>query len=153
MFPNRLVKRRFVRQNREIARANSVQSLRIRTLEADVSRLLAENISLRERIINLDQEVEKSNSVPFLGDGVNEVKGKLAAKLGELNTLVGELGSLPQIMKKSPTSIAQPEAREHTSLERPDPPQRRQLFGGDGYDDGRLPAILEDKYYPRKTLE
>ncbi|KAK2753944.1 hypothetical protein FQN54_007303 [Arachnomyces sp. PD_36] len=147
------LKRRFVRQNREIARANSVQSLRIRTLEADVSRLLAENISLRERIITLDQEVEKFNSVPFLGDGVNEVKGKLAAKLEELNTLVGELGSLPQIMKKPPTSIPPPETDEHTSLERPNPPPRRQLFGGDGYDDGRLPAILEDKYYPRKTLD
>lgn len=152
MTSNNPVKRRFVRQNREIARANSVQSLRIRTLEADVSRLLAENISLRERIITLDQEVEKFNSVPFLGDGVNEVKGKLAAKLEELGSLVGELGTLPQIMKKPPTSTAQSETGEHTSLERPNPP-RRPLFGTDGYDDGRLPVILEDKYYPRRTLE
>lgn len=128
-----------------------MQSLRIRTLEADVSRLLAENISLRERIITLDQEAEKFNSVPFLGDGVDEVKGKLAAKLEELGTLVGELGTLPQIMKRPPTSTAQPEAGEQTSLERPNPP-RRTLFG-DGYEDGRLPVIVEDKYYPRKTLE
>lgn len=129
-----------------------MQSLRIRTLESDVSRLLAENISLRERIITLDQEVEKSNSVPFIGDGVNEVKGKLAAKLEELGSLVGELGTLPQVMKRPPTSTVQPETSEHTSLERPNPP-RQPLFGAEGYDDGRLPVILEDKYYPRRTLE
>ena len=143
-----------MRQNREIARANSVQSLRIRTLESDVSRLLAENISLRERIITLDQEVEKFNSVPFLGDGVDEVKGKLAAKLEELGTLVTELGSLPKIMKKPPASVEQPEDGERqTTLDRPTRRRAMALFDGDGFDDGRLPVIMEDKYYPRKTLE
>lgn len=129
-----------------------MQSLRIRTLEADVSRLLAENIALRERVITLDHEVEKSNTIPYLGDGVSEVKWKLAAKLEELGTLVSELGTLPQVMKKPPAFTAPTDAGEHTSLERPNPP-RPPLFGANGYDDGRLPVILEDKYYPRRTLE
>lgn len=68
-----LVKRRFVRQNREIARVNSIQSLRIRTLESDVSNLLAENVSLREQVIMLSQELERIESAKSLHDGVSQV--------------------------------------------------------------------------------
>jgi hypothetical protein len=68
-----LVKRRFVRQNREIARVNSIQSLRIRTLESDVSNLLAENVSLREQVIMLSQELERFESAKSLHDGVTQV--------------------------------------------------------------------------------
>jgi hypothetical protein len=67
------VKRRFVRQNREIARVNSIQSLRIRTLESDVSNLLAENVSLREQVIMLSQELERVESAKSLHDGVTQV--------------------------------------------------------------------------------
>lgn len=68
-----ILKRRFVRQNREIARVNSIQSLRIRTLESDVSNLLAENVSLREQVIMLSQELERIESAKSLHDGVSQV--------------------------------------------------------------------------------
>lgn len=93
-----IVKRRFARQNREIARANSIQSLRIRSLEADVSRLHAENCSLRERIISLNHEHEKHQIAPSqrIDNEVMALKEKMETKVTELNSLIHSLGSLPQ---------------------------------------------------------
>ena len=89
-----LVKRRFVRQNREIARVNSIQSLRIRSLESEVSHLLSENVSLREQSISLSQELYEA--AKMLKDGVGDIKAKLDSKLAELNSLVTDLGALPR---------------------------------------------------------
>src|SRR2546421_7443136 len=90
------VKRRFIRQNREIARVNSTQSLRIRNLEAEISRLLAENISLREQAINGAQEAERWRSSHKLITEVGQLKDKLESRLSEVSALVTELGSLPE---------------------------------------------------------
>src|SRR5699024_2821540 len=78
-----LVKRRFVRQNREIARVNSIQSLRIRSLESEVSHLLSENVSLREQSISLGQELERYEAAKMLHDSVHDIKAKLDGKLAE----------------------------------------------------------------------
>lgn len=147
-----LVKRRFVRQNREIARVNSIQSLRIRSLEAEVSHLLAENVSLREKVITLNQEIERFDAARLLHNGVNEVKTKLESKLLELNSLVADLGALPRKFHRSS------DLSEGTAFEKPtmtsksvDGPmniERNSIIDG-----GKLPVILEDKYYPRQTLE
>ncbi|KAH9827062.1 Shugoshin C terminus [Teratosphaeria destructans] len=48
-------RRRFIRQNRELAKANFSQSLRIRSLELEVSRLLSDNLRIR----NLELEVSR----------------------------------------------------------------------------------------------
>ncbi|KAJ5740931.1 hypothetical protein N7493_000803 [Penicillium malachiteum] len=138
------LKRRFVRQNREIARVNSMQSLRIRSLESEVSHLLAENVSLRQEVINLTQETERLAAAKTLHSGIYDIKSRLDTKLAELNDLASELGMLP---------------RKATKLDKPDHERpkvaesRPQPMDLEGMDDGRLPAILEDKYYPRRTLE
>lgn len=95
------VKRRFVRQNRELARVNSMQSFRIRSLESEVSHLLAENVSLREQTITLGQEIERYEAAKLLHDGVYDIKSKLEHKLFELNNLVVGLGALPRQFTKS----------------------------------------------------
>ncbi|PYH64906.1 shugoshin family protein [Aspergillus vadensis CBS 113365] len=146
------LKRRFVRQNREIARVNSIQSLRIRSLESEVSHLLSENVSLREQVISLSQELERFEAVRLLQHGVYDIKTRLDSKLAELNNLVADLGALPRTFyskraenpRDSSQHRALPDWKSKTSDD--------ELNHGTG-EDGRLPVILEDKYYPRRTLE
>lgn len=147
-----VLKRRFVRQNREIARVNSIQSLRIRSLESEVSHLLAENVSLRERVITLGQEIERFEAVRLFQDGVYNLKAKLDNKLMELGDLVADLGALPRKFNKSVGGATETiyqsrsslDLRQHTTELDVNPSLQ---------EDGRLPVILEDKSYPRRTLE
>jgi hypothetical protein len=152
------VKRRFIRQNREIARVNSTQSLRIRNLEAEISRLLAENISLREQAINSAQETERWRSSHKLITEVGHLKDKLESRLSEVNALVSELGSLPE--KASRRSSYRRRSGIPEPAKSPDQKdwQNRHTIGGvlagqRELQEGRLPPIHEDKYYPRRTLE
>ncbi|KAJ5159216.1 uncharacterized protein N7500_008867 [Penicillium coprophilum] len=138
------LKRRFVRQNREIARVNSLQSLRIRSLESEVSHLLSENVSLRKQVINLTQETERLEAGKLLHNGIYDIKSKLDAKLAELSNLAADLGSLPRkVGKLCDQEFDRPKQAESR-------PRTEEMVGGE---DGRLPAIVEDKYYPRRTLE
>lgn len=154
------LKRRFTRQNRDLARTNSAQSLRIRNLETEVSRLLSENISLRETAIASQKEAERWKSQHGLADEVRSMKDRLQKQLREVSTLVDELGSLPdkaaqkeQRRGRSPHGILG-EARSPTA---PDWRNKQTiagvLSGTTGEQDGRLPPIVEDKLYPRRTLE
>lgn len=146
-----LVKRRFVRQNREIARVNSIQSLRIRSLESEVSHLLSENVSLREQSISLSQELERYEAAKMLNDGVCDIKAKLDSKLAELNSLVTDLGALPRRCGKLYEESTESAESKHSRLSSFD--LRRRATESEHNADGKLPVILEDKCYPRKTLE
>lgn len=146
------MKRRFVRQNREIARANSIQSLRIQSLESEVSHLLRENAVLREQVISLSQDAEKIETARCLSSEICVYKDKLASKLAELGVLVNELGAMPQklsrVSEHNKDSVGA--ERRQSSVG----PHRRAAIGTDGSGEyGRLPVILEDKYFPRRTLE
>ncbi|KAE8321026.1 hypothetical protein BDV39DRAFT_25038 [Aspergillus sergii] len=146
-----ILKRRFVRQNREIARVNSIQSLRIRSLESEVSHLLSENVSLRERVINLSQKIERFEGAKLFQNGVYDIKARLDNKLMELGSLVADLGALPRKFNNSASGIT-----EVAHQERPGLDSRHNIADLEAYpaeQDGRLPVILEDKYYPRNTLE
>lgn len=152
------VKRRFIRQNREIARVNSTQSLRIRNLEAEISRLLAENISLREQAINSAQEAERWRSSHTVITEVGLLKDRLESKLSEVSALVTELARLPEKAARRssyrrrsgiPEPARSPDLKDW---------KNRQTIGGvitceRELLEGRLPPIHEDKYYPRRTLE
>lgn len=148
------VKRRFVRQNREIARVNSLQSLRIRTLEAEVSRLLGENVSLREQVIALNSEIERLEAGRTLHEGIYSIKAKLDTKLAEMNKLVLELGSLPRRVGRH--ADRRPETHTSDELKSSMADVRRKAMEANepsALDDGRLPVILEGHHYPRTTLE
>ncbi|PGH17016.1 hypothetical protein AJ79_01400 [Helicocarpus griseus UAMH5409] len=149
------LKRRFIRQNREIARANSMQSLRIRTLESDVARLLAENVALREEIITVNQELERYQHNQQLGAEIDTLKSKLDSKLAEFGSLIADLGSLPR--RRGLSSEPRQKSDDRVVQISPEAARRRSMVKvareNAGTDEGRLPAILEDKYYPRLTLE
>ncbi|KAL6231668.1 hypothetical protein BDW75DRAFT_37425 [Aspergillus navahoensis] len=152
--PIEILKRRFVRQNREIARVNSIQSLRIRSLESEVSHLLSENVSLREQIITLTQDLERFEAARTLHDGVYDVKARLDSKLVELSSLITELGSLPRrysrATREKAESASARQPRQSGSRKEVDDtdPEPHLGFGLDG----RLPVIMENKFYPRRTL-
>ena len=146
------MKRRFVRQNRELARINSNQSVRIRSLENEISRLLSENIAFRERLIKLQHEVDRSPGQAAF-DSIGILRNGLETKLAELSSVVKELGKV-QI---EPRRQSWRKSIQQSSLKR-SPDQRNwknalTLSEVTGAVDGRLPPIVEDKYYPRRTLE
>jgi chromosome segregation ATPase len=141
-----IVKRRFVRQNREIARVNSLQSLRIQSLEAELSHLLKENAALKEQVISLTQDAEKYAAGRAFHKEIHQCKDKLAVKVSELNKLVSELGLIPEnFMKKTAHLEAEGETQRSTDT------NRRPITWNDNGD--RLPTIMEDKYFPRRTLK
>ncbi len=134
-------------------RANSTQSVRIRNLDCEISRLLGENTSLREQVIRLHHEAEESASKSVL-ESVDTVKNKLEAKLSELGALVKDLGC---VQKSAEHLRAQRRKSVNMSSPKRSPDQRMwkntlTLSEAVGGADGRLPPILEGKYYPRRTM-
>ncbi|KAL8656523.1 MAG: hypothetical protein Q9226_002637 [Calogaya cf. arnoldii] len=145
------LKRRFVRQNREIAKVNSTQSIRIRTLESEITRLLSENIALREEVIRLQFEVDSHGGLGNIGT----VKARLEAKLLELGGLVQELGNV-QRSTEDRRALRRRSGAKTSPKTSPDLSNWKNALSisevTDGTD-GRLPPIVEGKYYPRKTLD
>jgi hypothetical protein len=145
-----------MRQNRDIARANSTQSLRIRNLENETSRLLAENLDLREQILRLQNELENGQA-KRIADQTGAIKLQLESKLLELGTLITGLGDQPAPKKKSPQAgIITSQSPGQSPGQSPD--QRNwksmcMLSEAVAGQEGRLPPILENKTYPRRTLE
>ncbi|CZT41425.1 uncharacterized protein RSE6_01162 [Rhynchosporium secalis] len=146
------LKRKFMRQNRDIARANSTQSLRIRNLENETSRLLAENLGLRGQIVKLQGELE-NGKLQRMTQHTVIVKSQLETKLLEIGALLSSLGEVPTPQRKS---------RKSGNVNRENPasnPDRKNwrnvcsLSEAVADQEGRLPPILENKSYPRKTLE
>ncbi len=148
------VRRKFLRQNRDIAKINSDQSLKIRRLENDCARLLSENLDLRGQILRLEKQVEDS-SARRIADQALEVKAKLEAQLSEFAALLGGLGVEPPAKRRS--SEERLLAKNRRSIAR-SPPQRRRRDTGIDADalaeqEGRLPPIYENKSYPRATMK
>jgi Shugoshin N-terminal coiled-coil region len=143
------VKRRFVRQNREIARVNSLQSLRIQSLETELSHLLKENAALKEQVISLTHDAEKFAAGRAFHKDIYRCKEKFAAKVSELNSLVSELGMIPESFLRKTAHNTRADANIET--QRSFDAGRRPLTWDENGD--RLPTILEDKYFPRRTLE
>ncbi|KKY14508.1 putative shugoshin [Diplodia seriata] len=147
-WTGREVKRRFIRQNRELAKNNSAQSARIRALENEQARILAENLALREQVIQLQTELEQ-NQGPNAVHQISSVKDKLESKLLEIGSLVAELSSINKPSHKTRQSDAGPSrAVEHFEWRRA---MKEQV--GEQDDEEVLPTIREDKFYPRRTLD
>lgn len=135
-----------MRQNRDIARANSTQSVRIRNLENEISNLLAENLSLREQLSRYKLELEGGRA-QRIADHTGEVKAQLEEKLQELGALISGLGHAPRSKKQSP------KRGKITIINPSQNPSSRAWRNEAAEQEGRLPPILEHKSYPRKTLE
>ena len=109
---------------------------------------------LREKVISLEHELEHRPKREALED-LGEVKDKLEAKLAELGGLVFELG---RAQKSAIVTSASSRRQSRGKSPKRSPDQRiwrnaltlSEVTGGQ---DRRLPPIVEDKYYPRRTLE
>jgi hypothetical protein len=141
-----------MRQNRDIARANSTQSLRIRNLENETSRLLAENLGLREQILRLQTELENGRA-QRIADHTGVVKSQLEAKLLEINALITGLGDESAPKKKSSRVGKITRTSPNTSPDQKDWKNMCTLSEAVSGQEGRLPPILENKLFPRRTLE
>jgi hypothetical protein len=141
-----------MRQNRDIARANSTQSLRIRNLENETSRLLAENLGLREQIIHLQNELENGQA-QRITEYTDGLKSQLEAKLLEIGALVAGLGNELPSKKKSSKGGKVTRSSPGTSPDQKNWKNMVTLSEAVAGQEGRLPPILENKSYPRRTLE
>ncbi|KAJ6264335.1 hypothetical protein Dda_0480 [Drechslerella dactyloides] len=88
------LKRRYQRQNRELAKANANQAQQIQALQAELSHKNAENIRLGSEIISLQRELDARDSRGSSSSaGISEgTKRQLEDKLSELAELVRGLG-------------------------------------------------------------
>jgi len=152
-----VVRKKFLRQNRDIARVNSNQSLRIRHLENEYARLLSENLELRARNLELEKELEQEredSSAQRIVDHALEIRTKMEAQLVQWGELLAGLGLEPPMKRRSPAGrkLAKPRSNMLRS-----PAQRRlrdvaKDAEAQAMQEGRLPPIYENKAYPRQTL-
>ncbi|KAK4610653.1 Shugoshin [Fulvia fulva] len=138
------LKRRFIRQNRELAKNNSSQSLRIRSLELEVSKLLGDNLDLREQVLSLQNEVHSARRQAG-SEAMRRMKSDLQMKLAELSGLVEGFGAeeedeRPVVQKERILSPSQRQYRERQPL-------------AELMQDAVMPTIVEDKHFPRRTLD
>ncbi|KAI9785754.1 MAG: hypothetical protein M1839_008771 [Geoglossum umbratile] len=128
-------------------RANSAQSLRIRNLEAEISRLLAENVSLREQVIKLQAQADRDRGRQVL-ENVEGIKRMIEGKIRELGDLVGGLGAAS--LDISPRASR---ARRSPGKDQKNWKNTFTLSEVTSNHEGRLPPILEDKMYPRRSID
>ena len=126
--------------------------MRIQSLETDLALSLSENITLREENIHLQQELDINGRQQAL-DNVGAVKRQLDHKLVELSDLLTELGIAQSTIPK-PLPL---EKLGHRKTPRRNSDQQRRRSAALQTEiaeaDGRLPSIVEGKYFPRRTLE
>ena len=152
------VRKRFLRQNRDIARQNSNQGLKIRQLEFEVQRLLTENLDIRSQVYRLEHELQESKA-RRIADHAVEIKAKMEAQLLEWSELLNSLGTEPPMKRRmSPGSrtIAQPRHRISSPSQQTRPrksKEARKEAEDLAESDGRMPPIFETKTYPRRTME
>ncbi|KAK5116684.1 hypothetical protein LTR62_007358 [Meristemomyces frigidus] len=139
------VRRRFIRQNRELAKNNSNQSLKIRSLELEVSRLLGVNLDLREEIIRLHNEAHQATSGRVSEDAVGRFRMDLQAKLAELSGMVESMDILAHD-RDGEVQIGQRGRKPVAGNWRERQPLSEVMR------ENLMPTITEDKQYPRRTL-
>lgn len=154
------VRRKFLRQNRDLARINSNQSLRIRGLENECARLLSENLDLRGQVLRLEKELEDDTS-QRVADHALQIKQKMEAQLVELGSLLAGFGVEPPAKRQTPAAprLADRPARLSLSSGTATPPKRKvppvlspTEAESLAAQEGRLPPIYENKTFPRQTL-
>ncbi|KAI0096480.1 hypothetical protein F4814DRAFT_434677 [Daldinia grandis] len=151
------LRRKFLRQNRDIARVNSTQSLKIRTLENECVRLLSENLDLRGQILRLQTELEDSRAQKIANHAL-EIKEKMEAQLAEWGTMLASLGHEPTPRVRSPREPKRLKRRSSIGRVSMSEWRRRDTVSSmkdletAALQEGRLAPIWENKTCPRETL-
>ncbi|KAJ0125134.1 hypothetical protein J7T55_006478 [Diaporthe amygdali] len=152
------LRKKFLRQNRDIARVNSAQSLRIRSLESECGRLLSDNLTLNGRILELERELEECRGAQKIADHALEIKTKMEAQLLEWGAMLGGLGVERAAKRHAPSSPEGPTvARRRISMSRSPAARQRPRDSRSSADmaalqEGKLPIIQENTTYPRRTM-
>ncbi|KAF4336349.1 Shugoshin [Fusarium beomiforme] len=143
------LRRKLLRQNRDLAKSNNIRALRIRELENDCACMLSENLELRGRIIELEKELE-DNDARRIADHALVIKAKLESQLTEWGTLLAGLGLEPPMKRHSPRPRKSTKPRLSFSSARPSPSQRRLRDMAREIEE--LGHISETKSYPRQSM-
>ncbi|KAK7920390.1 hypothetical protein PG985_008412 [Apiospora marii] len=148
-----IVRRKFLRQNRDIARINSTQSLRIRGLENECARMLSENLDLRGQILRLETELSESRA-QRIADHALEIKEKMEAQLLEWGSMLASLGHEPIPRHHSPRLPKKAKTRSSIGMCSSPRWRRRNTEEMEwaAQQEGRLPPLWENKSCPRETL-
>ncbi|KAK6439627.1 hypothetical protein LTR95_004160 [Oleoguttula sp. CCFEE 5521] len=141
------VKRRFIRQNRDLAKNNSEQNLRIRSLQLDVDRLLQTNLDLREEIIGLRKEVQDARKQSSR-DGLRRFKDEMAAKMRQLSEMVEAMDELPE--DEIEVREEELKQRRHSALQRMEFRDRQPL--AQVMREHQMLTISENERKPRRSL-
>lgn len=139
-----------LRQNRDLAKSNNIRALRIRELENECACMLSENLELRGRILELEQQVE-DNEARRIADHALAIKAKLEAQLTEWGTLLAGLGLEPPMKRHSPRVRKSIKQRMSFGSNRPSPSQRR--LRDVARDIEELGHISENKSCPRPSMK
>ena len=159
MFVAQTVRKKFLRQNRDIARVNSAQSLRIRSLEGECGRLLSDNLTLNGRILELERDLEESREAQRIADHALEIKAKMEAQLREWSAMLGGLGVERAAKRHAPSSPGGTTvARGRVSMNRSPAAKQRPRDSRSSAEmaalqEGKLPPIQENTTYPRRTMK
>lgn len=145
---NIAVRRKLLRQNRDLAKLNNVRALRIRELENECACMLSENVELRGRIIELEKKAEDNES-RRIADHALAIKAQLESQLTEWGTLIAGLGLEPPPKRRSPC-IRRTSSRSSFQFTRTSPSQRR--LRDVAKDIEELGHISEHKSYSRMSL-
>lgn len=117
--------------------------MRINTLQAETTRLLTENISLREQVLHLEVELERRNQERKRNESTQK---KLEEKMAQVGTLLKELNqpcSLPRRTIVSEDSESSPFLEPRLL--------RNSYVPGEGLD-AYMPAIAEESQSHRFSL-
>ncbi|TQV91694.1 shugoshin-like protein [Cordyceps javanica] len=142
-----ILRKKMLRQNRELAKTNNVRALRIRELESELSRALTENLELRGRIVELEQETRENDARRA---HTMQIRKALESQLTEWCTLVGCLGTEPPALRRTPPAASTTKTRVSFTTTRPSPSQRR--LRDIANDIEQLGHIAEHKAYSRKSM-
>ncbi|KAH7153109.1 hypothetical protein EDB81DRAFT_446371 [Dactylonectria macrodidyma] len=143
------LRKKLLRQNRDLAKSNNVRALRIRELENDCACMLSENLELRSRILELETELE-NNDTRRIADHALAIKEKLESQLTEWGTLLAGLGLEPPTKRHSLQIRKTAKPRLSFSSNRPSPSQRR--LRDVARDIEELGHISETKSHPRMSM-
>ena len=124
MHTQLLVRRKMMRQNRDLAKLNNIRALRIRELENECACMLSENLELRGRILDLEKKAEDSDA-RRIADHAMVIKEQLESQLTEWATVLSGLGLEPPPKRHSPHIGKPPKQRLSFAANRPSPSQRR----------------------------
>ncbi|KAM3436640.1 hypothetical protein MY4824_004233 [Beauveria thailandica] len=141
------LRKKMLRQNRELAKTNNIRALRIRELESELSNALTENLKLRGYIVELEQERHENDARQ---DHALSIKKELEAQLAEWSTLVAGLGQEPPVKRQWPRAADVATGRMNFIATRPSPSQRR--LRDVANDIEQLGHIAEHKAYSRMSM-